>query len=246
MGLATRIIPVLLWGEHGAVKGRGFDHRNIGSIDDRIRVLERRNVDELILLDVSATPNGRSIRAGELKRLCQNLFMPLTVGGGVRTEDDFRQLLASGADKVAINTAALIEPDLIDRFAKKFGSQAVVISIDVAEDLVRNYCGQVRTNANPIGWAKEVEDRGAGEILLTSIDRDGTMTGYDLDLIELVSEYVDIPVICAGGCGSYVHIEQALNAGAHAAAVGAMFQFMDATPRGAAKYLNQQGFSVRL
>jgi cyclase len=172
--------------------------------------------------------------------------MPLTVGGGVRTVDDFRQLLANGADKVAVNTVAIEQPDAIDRFARRFGRQAVVVSIDTLQDRVKCRCGRMDADRNAVEWALEIADRGAGEILLQSIDRDGMMNGYDLDLIHEISSAVDIPVIASGGCGSYQHIAEALKAGAHAAAVGAMFQFCDATPKGAARYLAQQGFSVRL
>src|SRR5262245_53986968 len=177
MGIATRVIPVLLFNEHGCVKGQRFNPgRCIGSIHDRLRLIERRDVDELILLDISATPNNRGPRFEEISQLCENLFCPVTVGGGVRSVADVGRLLRSGADKVAIKTAALRNPRLIYEAAKKFGNQALVISID-------SFSG----GFSAISWAKEVESRGAGEILLQSIDRDGTLGGYDLDLIREVS-----------------------------------------------------------
>jgi cyclase len=246
MGLKTRIIPVLLWDEHGAVKGKQFNAgRRIGSMRDRVQLLERREVDELIILDIAATPNNRGPRFEEVKSLCENLFMPVTVGGGVKNVSDIKRLLASGADKVSINTAALERPGLINEAAEKFGRQAVVISIDVAVGAVVARCGTHITGHSPADWARDCEQRGAGEILLTSIDRDGTFEGYDLDLIREVSGAVNIPVIACGGCGSYEHAEQAIRAGAHAVAVGAMFQFTENTPRGAARYLNEHGIPAR-
>lgn len=214
---------------------------------DRIRLLERREVDELIILDITATPNNRSPRYHEVRQLCENLFMPVTVGGGVSNISDIRQLLANGADKVAINTAATETPNLINEGAKRFGNQAIVISIDVKEGVVWTHCGIKRWGRNPIDWAREVESRGAGEILINSIEHDGMMGGYDLDLIESVSNAVSIPVIASGGCGCYEHLHEVLElTGAHAVAVGAMFQFTEQTPKGAAKYLHEKGFQVRL
>ena len=237
MGLATRIIPVLLFDDHGCVKGKGFNpDRRIGSLIDRIRVIERRDVDELILLDIAATPNNRGPRFDLISEVCSNLFCPVTIGGGVRTLDDIRQLLLCGADKVSINTEAIRRPEFIKEASDKFGSQAVTVSVDVRGD---DIAGAVKS-------ATAFESFGAGEILLNSVERDGTMSGYDIDLIGCVAEAVRIPVIACGGCGSYEHIEQALAAGAHAVGVGAMFQFCDATPKGAARHLREKGFSVRL
>ena len=216
-------------------------------MEDRIRLLERRAVDELIILDIAATPNNRGPRFEEVTQLCENLFMPVTIGGGVRNEDDICRLLRSGADKVAINTVAIEAPDVIERCAARFGSQAVVVSIDVQAGRVNSHCGKRASSLEPVGWAREVEDRGAGEILLTSIEHDGMMDGYDLDLIRSVADAVDIPVIACGGCGGYEHLADVFShTRAHAVAVGAAFQFMDVTPKGAARYLHEQGFAVRL
>ena len=203
---------------------------------DRLRVIERRDVDELIILDIAATPNNRGPRFDEIREFCDNLFCPVTIGGGVRTLDDIRQLLLCGADKVSIKTEAFRNPDFVKQASDKFGAQAIVVSVDVRsgeEDEARNS-------------ARFYEGLGAGEILLNSIDRDGTMAGYDLGLIEAVSSAVSIPVIACGGAGSYEDFEKAINAGAHAAAAGALFQFCDATPKGACRYLHEKGFSVRL
>ena len=208
--------------------------------------MERREVDEIIILDISATPNNRGPRFEEVKALTENLFMPVTIGGGIRNVNDVKRLLANGADKVAINTAAIERPALISEAAEKFGSQAVVISIDAKAGRVVSHCGTREFPMAPITeWASEVEARGAGEILLNSIDRDGMMNGYDIDLIREVSAAVDIPVIACGGCGLYEHMEQAIKAGAHAVAVGAMFQFTDQTPRGASRHLNEHGIPAR-
>lgn len=199
---------------------------------DRLRLIERRDVDELIILDIAATPNGRGPRFDEVAELCENLFCPVTVGGGVRNVEDIRRLLASGADKVAIKTAAT--PSFVAEAAQRFGNQAIVVSIDVERGM------------DAMESARHAEASGAGEILLTSIDRDGMMNGYDLDLIRSVSGAVAIPVIAAGGCGGYGDIAAALNAGAHACAVGAAFQFKEMTPKGASRYLHERGYSVRL
>lgn len=247
MGFKRRIIPVLLFDEHGCVKGKRFNPgRRIGSMMDRIRLLERREIDELIILDIAATPNNRSPRFEEVTRLCENLFMPVTVGGGIRNISDVGRLLAGGADKVAISTAAIERPQLIDEAAQKFGNQAVVIAVDTKGSRVFSRCGRSEFAATPVQWAKEVESRGAGEIILTAIDRDGMMNGYDIDLISEVSGAVDIPVIAAGGAGSYEHMVEAMKAGAHAVAVGAAFQFREMTPKGAAVHLTEHGFPARL
>jgi cyclase len=232
VGIATRIIPVLLWDEHGAVKGKQFSKdRRIGSIQDRIRLIERRDVDELIILDVSSL----APRFDAVSELCDNLFCPVTIGGGVRNASDIARLLRCGADKVAVNRMAREQPDLIREASERFGAQAIVAAVDVRGET--KDCARLCTS---------LETLGAGEILLTSVERDGMMNGYDLDLIRSVSSAVSIPVIAAGGCGSYEHMQQALDAGAHAVASGAMFQFMEATPKGAARYLKEHGIQTRV
>jgi cyclase len=228
----------LLWNEYGCVKGRGFKaDRVIGSMLDRVQLMERREVDELIILDIAATPNNRSPRFEEVKALTENLFMPVTIGGGIKSIADIRRLLECGADKVSIKTAALRDPSFIGQAAAKFGSQSIVVSIDVHSDQV----------STAVALSELAERSGAGEILLTAIDRDGMMGGYDIDLIREVSNAVDIPVIACGGCGSYEHIAEVLhNTKAHAVGVGAAFQFLEMTPKGAARYLHEHGFQTRL
>jgi cyclase len=250
--LKTRIIPTLLYKNVGLVKGVGFNSwRRVGSALQSIRVYNMRGVDELIFLDIAATPDMTRPDFLQIDELADNCFMPMTVGGGVRTLEDIRDLLAVGADKVAINTAALEMPDLIRAGAAEFGSQCIVISIDVSgkdgRNEVMSHCGTTTTGRDPVEWAKRATELGAGEILLTSIERDGAMNGYDLDLVRSVSEAVGVPVIAAGGCGTYEHMAQVLS-GSRAAAVAAasMFHFTEQTPREAKKYLAERGFHVRL
>ena len=246
MALATRIIPVLLNKGGALVKGRGFSHgRVVGHTLQAIRVYQGRNVDELAYFDVTATAEGRGPDVALVRQLTGELFAPLTVGGGVSTLDHFRQLLRNGADKVAINTAAIETPDLISAAANKFGAQAVVVSIDVKDGMVccRNGCAM--TDLKPADFAQRVENQGAGEILLNCVERDGTLSGYDLDLIRDVASIVRIPVIACGGAGSYEHLREGLAAGAHAVAAAAMWHFTDSTPAGAAEYLASCGIPVR-
>ena len=194
---------------------------------------------------MTATAQGYDPDVTLVKQLTSELFAPLTAGGGVRTLEHFRLLLKNGADKVAINTAAVETPELISQAAEKFGRQAVVVSIDVKDGYVCTHCGTRRTDLRPVEWARECERRGAGEILLNSVERDGTLQGYDLDLVRLVSGAVSVPVVACGGAGSYQHLKEGLDAGAHAVAAGAMWTFCDATPAGAAEYLHNAGVRVR-
>lgn len=223
-----------MWDQHGCVRGKSFgDHtRRIGSIEDRIRLLERRDIDELIILDVSGGPP----RFEQIARLIEPLFCPVTIGGGIKSIADIRRLLADGADKVAICSEATKRPAFIAEAAEKFGAQAIVVHI----------CGGQLRHQDLASVARECEAHGAGEILLTSVDRDGTMEGFDLDLIRAVTSAVGIPVIACGGCGTYQHMQEALDAGAHAVAAGACFQFREMTPKGASRFLHDQGFQVRL
>lgn len=247
MALARRIIPILLSKRGTLVKGRKFSHgRVVGHALQAVRIYQGRHVDELTFLDVTATAEGRDPDVTLVRQLTSELFAPLTVGGGVKTLEHFRLLLANGADKVAINTAAIETPDLISAAANKFGAQAVVVSVDVKDGYVHTHCGARRTNLRPVEWVRDVERLGAGEILLNAIDRDGTQTGYDLDLVESVSGAVGIPVIACGGAGSYEDMKLALDVGAHAVAAGALWHFTDATPREAAKYLADSGYHTRI
>ncbi len=248
-----RVMPTLLFKDLGLVKGVRFDSwRRVGSAMQAVKVYNLREVDELVYLDISATNSGRSPDFGTVDELADECFMPLTVGGGVRSVEDVRRLLQVGADKVAINTAAVETPEVIRQIADRFGSQCVVVSIDARHHAdgtyeVYTHSGAVPTGKDPVWLAKEVESLGAGEILLTSINRDGTMTGYDIELTRRVSTAVSIPVIASGGAGTYAQMAEVLREGrASAIAAASMFHFTEQTPLEAKRYLRGQGFPVRL
>lgn len=197
-----------------------------------------RGVDELCILDIGATPEGRGPDLDLVRELSEACFIPLTVGGGVRSVADVNNLLRAGADKVAIKTAAIKDPTLIRTLADRFGNQAITVAIDVPHGDDYEICASA--------WALTSEEQGAGEIMLTAMGREGMLNGYDLGLIGSVSGIVSIPVIAHGGCGTYEHMLQAVRAGASAVAAGAMFQFTDNTPAGAAEYLHANGIEVRM
>lgn len=244
--LSKRIIPVLLVRGHQLVKGRQFNSwRSVGVAEQAARIYAKRGADELVILDISATPAGRGPDFAMVERMTAGNFCPVSVGGGVRTVEDMRMLLAAGADKVVINTAAFDLPTLKNA-AGKFGRQALCVSIDHdehGEAVVR--CGEICTAMKAVEWTALAASAGAGEILLTSIDRDGMMGGYDLEMIRAVSSVIDIPVIASGGCGSYEHMFEALQAGADAVAASSLFLFTDAVPAGAAEYLTAKGVVCR-
>jgi cyclase len=245
--LATRIIPTMLNRNGQLVKGKQFNSwRAVGNAMQAARIHASRGVDELCYLDIGATPDGKGPDFEAIAKMTEGLFTPITVGGGITKAEEVRQLLASGADKVAICTAAIRDPGLIEWCAGRFGSQAIVAAIDVKAGMVSIECGKKTINQRAFFIAKQLEKYGAGEILLTSIDRDGTMEGYDLDLIRQVANSVDIPVVASGGCKSYDDMYLAIRAGASAVAAGALFQFTDSTPKEAARYLQQRGVTVRV
>ncbi|MDI1344763.1 MAG: imidazole glycerol phosphate synthase cyclase subunit [Pseudolabrys sp.] len=251
--LKARIIPTLLFKDVGLVKGVSFDSwRRVGAAMQSVRVYNLREVDELVFLDIAATPSGQRPNFHEIDDLADNCFMPMTVGGGVKTIEDIRDLLAVGADKVAINTAAIDTPELIRDGAREFGSQCIVISIDVrrgegGKPETATHCGRQLAGRDPVEWAKQVEHLGAGEILLTSVERDGAMQGYDIDLVRDVTAAVNIPVIASGGCGNYAHMAEVLTqTRASAVAAASIFHFTEQTPREAKKFLAANGIRVRL
>lgn len=250
--LAKRIIPVLLHRGPALYKGMQFSSwRQVGVAMQAVKVYQTRSVDELIMLDISATPLGKGPDLDMVSQLSSECFMPLTVGGGVSTIEHIRSLLLAGADKVAICTAAIEQPHLIRSAADLFGSQAIVVALDVKGTQLMTHCGMVPavygSGVDVVAYlAKMYEDLGAGELLLTSVDREGTMKGYDLDLIRAVASSVSVPVIANGGCGSLQDMHEAIIAGADAVAAGAMFQFNDVTPRDAARYLNERGIETRV
>lgn len=250
--LKTRIIPTMLWKDHGLVKGTGFDSwRRVGTVLPAIKVYNLREVDEIILVDVTATAEKREPDYAEIAECIQESFVPMTVGGGIADIDQIRKLLLAGADKVAVNSSSYRDPELISRAASRFGSQCVVASIDfrirdgAAECFSQS--GTLATGIDPVTWAKEMEARGAGEILLTSIERDGTMRGYDLETIRKVSDAVGIPVIASGGAGSCEDVLQAIrDAGAVAAAAASIFHYTEITPLAVKNHLVKHGIPVRL
>lgn len=250
MPLAKRIIPTILCKGRQMVKGIAFESwRSVGSAQQGVRIHQARGVDELVLLDISATAEGRGPDLQLVGELTAECFMPLAVGGGIRTVEDVKRLLRAGADKVVIGTMGFSAiPNVVKDVAEAVGSQAVVVSIDVRAGEVYTHGGRHRAGhgIGAVEYAQILEREGAGEILLTSIEREGALRGYDLELIRTVSAAVKIPVIAHGGAGTYQHMLEAIQAGADAVAAGSMFLFTEATPRGAAEYLAQHGVEARI
>ncbi|MDB5037195.1 MAG: Imidazole glycerol phosphate synthase subunit HisF [Bacteriovoracaceae bacterium] len=249
--LKVRVIPTLLWKDVGLVKGERFDSwRRVGTVMPSIKVYNTREVDELILLDITATAGKREPDYEAIDELAAECFVPLTFGGGILNLEIVRKVLRAGADKVAINSALYDNTRLVSETADKFGSQCVIASLDIKKTESNawscfSHSGTKPTGKDPVSFAQELEKAGAGEILLTSIERDGTMVGYDLEIIQKISEVVNIPVIASGGAGNYEHMFQALKAGASAVAAAAIFHFTEQTPLEAKKYLRQKGIPVR-
>lgn len=251
--LKTRLIPTLLWKEYGLFKGEKFNSwRRIGSIHPAIKVFNSRMVDELILLDISASVEEKSIDLVAVSEFSIDCSVPLTIGGGIKTPEQVENLLLSGADKISINTANYSKSALISEIASRFGRQCVVASIDVKKVeskkwLCFSHSSKVSTGLDVVAWSKELEKRGAGELLITSIDHDGCMNGYDLDLIKRVTDSVSIPVIASGGAGNYQHLVDAVNiGGASAVAAGSIFSFTEQTPIEAKKFMGSCGIPVRI
>jgi imidazole glycerol-phosphate synthase subunit HisF len=249
--LKVRVIPTLLWKNPGLVKGVGFDSwRRVGTVLPAIKVYNMRDVDELIVVDIGASREGRAPEHETVADFSSYCFVPLTVGGGVTSLDQISQLLQAGADKITLNSAAFDNPQLVTAAARRFGAQCVVASVDVKcrDDgtwACVSHSGTVMTDREPVAWARELADRGAGEILITSVDRDGTMQGYDLDLIGQVSAAVSVPVIASGGAGTYQHMVEAVQAGASAVAAASIFHFTQQTPAEAKAALSAAGIPVR-
>lgn len=225
--LRPRLIPCLLLRDGRLVKTVRFrDPSYVGDPTNTIRIFDEMEVDELLFLDIGAGHEGRTIDWKLLEGIATECFMPFGYGGGVRTLEDMGRLYTLGAEKVVLNTAAYDNPALVSRAAERFGSQSVVVSIDVKTDVGRPYVyvdgGRRRTAADPLDFAKRMEEAGAGELLITSIDRDGTFRGYDLALVERVASSVSVPVICCGGADSLAGARAGIRAGASGAAVGSM------------------------
>jgi imidazole glycerol-phosphate synthase subunit HisF len=246
--LKVRLIPSLLLRDGRMVKGVQFDgYRDVGHPVTTAKVYDAQGADELLFLDITATAENRRTLFDVVSRTADECFMPLTVGGGVRTLDDVRALLLAGADKVSINTQAVLTPGLVRGAAERFGSQAVVAAIDVKGGVVWTHGGHQPTSLTPVDWARQLAGLGAGEIVLTSVDRDGTRTGYDIDLVRAVADAVTVPVIASGGAGRLDDLVDGIRSG-HASAVAAasIFHFTDQSVIKARAYMRQAGLEMRI
>ena len=249
-----RIIPCLDVNNGRVVKGTNFVNlRDAGDPIEVAKIYDAAGADELVFLDITASSDAREIKADMVRRVAENVFIPFTVGGGIRTVEDFKMILREGADKVAVNSAAIMNPALISEAADKFGSQCVVVAIDAKRredgsgwNIFKNG-GRVDMGIDAVEWAVKAEQSGAGEILLTSMDCDGTKAGYDLALTKAVAESVGIPVIASGGAGTMEHFYEALTEGkAEAALAASLFHFRVLEIRDVKQYLRDRGVSVRL
>ena len=249
--LAKRIIPCLDVKDGRVVKGVRFvDLRDAGDPVEAAMAYDAQGADELVFLDITASHENRAIMLDVVRRTAEGIYMPLTVGGGIRSIDDVRGLLRAGADKVSLNTAALARPDVIREAAERFGSQCIVVAIDARREGdgwgVYTHGGRRPAGRDAVRWACEAVTLGAGEILLTSMDRDGTKDGYDLELTRAVSDAVSVPVIASGGAGALEHFHDALVDGrADAALAASLFHFGIHTIAEAKQYLADRGVEVR-
>lgn len=249
---AKRIIPCLDVKNGRVVKGTSFVNlRDAGDPVECAVEYDKQGADELVLLDITASSDARNIMTDIVSRVANSIFIPFTVGGGIRTVDDFTQLLRAGADKVSVNSAAIKRPDIINEAAYKFGSQCVVAAIDAKRKdgswEVYINGGRVPMSIDAVEWAREAEKRGAGEILLTSMDCDGQKQGYDLELTRAVSESVGIPVIASGGAGALEHFKDAFTLGkADAVLAASLFHFGEIPIPVLKEYLHRENISVRL
>jgi len=253
--LTKRIIPCLDVTKGRVVKGTSFTNlRDAGDPVELAAFYYQEDADELVFLDIGATPEGRDTMADVVKRVSEQVFIPLTVGGGLRNTDDMRRMLKAGADKITINTAAVLNPQLVGEGARKFGSQCIVVAIDAKrvsggdapEWEVCTHGGRKPTGIDAIEWAKRVVALGAGELLVTSWDADGQRTGYDLELNRTISEAVTVPIIASGGAGNPEHLYQALVAGkADAVLAASIFHYRTHSIRQVKDYLAQKGIPVR-
>ena len=251
MSLAKRLVPCLDVDRGRVVKGVRFASlRDAGDPVECAARYDEEGADELVFLDITASSDARPIVIDMVRRVADTVFLPFTVGGGVRSVADAEELLRAGADKVAVNTAAVADPALISRLAGRFGAQAVVLALDARREnggfsvYVRG--GRTPTGRDAVQWAREAVERGAGEVLLTSMDRDGTRDGFDLALTRAVAQAVDVPVVASGGCGSVDHMAEVLTAGnASAALAASVFHFGDVRIPDAKRQLRDRGVLVR-
>jgi len=249
--LAKRIIPCLDVKDGRVVKGVNFVNlQDAGDPVEQALVYDRERADELVFLDITASHEQRDIVQDMVRRVADAVFIPFTVGGGIRTVEDIRAILKAGADKISVNSAAVRNPDLVDEGARRFGSQCIVVAIDArragAGWEVYINGGRVPTGRDALAWAKEVEARGAGEILLTSMDHDGTQNGYALELTHAIATTVTIPVIASGGAGTLEHFREVLTEGGASAALAAsLFHYRQLSVGQVKDYLDEKGVLVR-
>ena len=249
--LAKRIIPCLDVKDGRVVKGINFvGLRDAGDPVEIAKRYDEEQADELVFLDITASHEKRAIMLSVVSHTAEQVFMPLTVGGGIREIEDIRELLSAGADKVSINTAAVNDPQLIERSSRRFGSQCIVIAIDAKRTElgfeVFIHGGRTATGLDAIQWAQRVTELGAGEILLTSMDYDGTQDGYDIELTSKIADRVSIPVIASGGAGKLEHLYEALTAGrADAALAASIFHYQTYSIRETKEYLRSRGICIR-
>lgn len=248
-----RIIPCLDVNAGRVVKGINFVNlRDAGDPVSVAAAYDKAGADELVFLDITASSDARDIKVNMVRKVAETVFIPFTVGGGIRTIDDFKMILREGADKVSVNSAAILNPELVSEAADKFGSQCVVVAIDAKRrkdggwNIFKNG-GRVDMGLDAVEWAMKAEKLGAGEILLTSMDCDGTKAGYDLELTRMISENVSIPVIASGGAGTKEHFYDAFNEGkADAALAASLFHFKELEIMDLKQYLREKGISVRI
>jgi len=250
--LTVRIIPCLDVKDGRVVKGVQFSNlKDAGSPVTLAMTYEQQGADEIVILDISATNENRSNRLETVKAVRNSISIPLTVGGGVRTEEDVAQLLQAGADKVAINSAAVAKPEVISKMAELFGAQCTVLAVDAKQTRpnfweVVTHSGSKETGISVVDWVKHAEELGAGEILLTSWDKDGTKTGYDLELLKAVSSAIHLPVIASGGAASVQHFLEGIQAGADAVLAASIFHFNETSVQNVKLQLKEAGVAVRL
>ena len=250
--LAKRIIPCLDVRDGRVVKGVNFvGIKDVGDPVECAIMYDRQGADEITFLDITATHEGRGTMADVVRKTARNVFVPLTVGGGIRSIEDFREILRAGADKVSVNSAAVRDPDLIAQAADKFGSQCVVVAVDAKRNEKGEFHvvingGRIDTGIDALEWVQKVQRLGAGEILLTSMDADGTKNGFDLELTEKVAGLVDIPVIASGGCGKLEHFSRLFEeTAADAALAASLFHYRELTVGQVKEYLKKKNIWVR-
>jgi len=251
--LAKRIIPCLDIDRGRVVKGTNFVNLiDAGDPVEQAKYYEQEQADELVFLDITASADRRAIVIEMVKKVAEQVFIPFTVGGGIRTLEDMREILKAGADKISINTSAVQNPQLIKQGAQKFGDQCIVIAIDAKQQAagkweVYIHGGRTPTGLDAVEWAQKAEQLGAGEILLTSMDRDGTKDGYDLELTRAIAEATNIPIIASGGAGKLEHLYEVLTYGkADAVLAASIFHFRKYTIKETKEFLRQKGITVRI